>query len=155
MMANQDSQERRVSGLHSRYRMFDEFNESDQAKLFQAMGLMGFFRRKNLPDIGFDSASVLLLIAQRQSENKETTLLQWQKILGMKAEQATAVCEELGFPAPPTGRKKQGIISLNAGCTTANQLFTLTQRADDMAISLTTQGKQLVEELLRLSIFKD
>ncbi|MDX1670416.1 MAG: hypothetical protein R3194_13420, partial [Limnobacter sp.] len=75
------TEEQRTSGLHSRYRLFDEFNERDQTKIFQAMGFLGFFRRNGLTDLSFESACVLLAVAQRQSEGKPTSYDQWQRIL--------------------------------------------------------------------------
>lgn len=150
--------ELRLSGLRSRYRMFDEFNERDQSKLFQVMGLLGFFRRKGLPRMGFESASVLLLVAQRQSENKTTTHTQWQKMLGLKGEDVQTVFKELGFPT--VGYTKAGKTDDRARSDfvvdTENGLFRLEGRVlDDVMISLTLEGKQTIEELTRLLIFKD
>lgn len=144
--------DKRVSGQHSRYRMFDEFNERDQTKLFQSLGLLGFFRRKNMPDIGFDAASVIVLVGQRQSEGKATTYEQWQKMLGLKAEASTKVCEELGIPFKLKTRNKPGVVDLPQDCG----IFVVKGCGDESTeLSLNLEGKKLIEDLMRLSVFKE
>ncbi|HEX4843661.1 MAG TPA: hypothetical protein VFV57_08310 [Limnobacter sp.] len=149
--------ETRVSGLRSRYRMFDEFNERDQTKLFQVLGLLGFFRRKSLPRMGFESASVMLLVAQRQSEGKTTTHSQWQKMLGLKGEDIQTVFKELGFPTVGYAKSSKGSASDHMHVVdTENGLFRLQGKVlEDVVVSLTLEGKQAIEELTRLLIFKD
>ncbi|WP_370264050.1 hypothetical protein [Limnobacter sp.] len=150
--------ELRTSGLRSRYRMFDEFNEKDQTKLFQVMGLLGFFRRKSLPRMGFESACVLLLVAQRQSEGKTTTHSQWQKMLGLKGDDIQTVFKELGFPTVGYSKaSKPGSDGTHHQMVeTENGLFRLQGKGpEEVVVSLTLEGKQTIEELSRLLIFKD
>ena len=147
----------RVSGLRSRYRMFDEFNERDQTKLFLVMGLLGFFRRKGMPRMGFESACVMLLVAQRQSEGKTTTHSQWQKMLGLKGDDIQTVFRELGFTTVGCAKTSQGSTSEHTHVVrTENGLFRLQGKVqDDVVVSLTLEGKQTIEDLTRLLIFKD
>ncbi len=144
--------DKRVSGQHSRYRMFDEFNERDQSKLFQSLGLLGFFRRKNMPDIGFDAASVIVLVGQRQSEGKTTTYEQWQKMLGLKAEASAKVCEELGLPFKLKARGKTSVVDLPQEC---GVLVVKGCGDENTEISLSVEGKKLIEDLMRLSVFRE
>lgn len=148
--------DKRVSGQHSRYRMFDEFNERDQSKLFQSLGLLGFFRRKNLPDIGFDAASVIVLVGQRQSEGKTTTYEQWQKMLGLKADASAKVCEELGLPFKLKARGKTGAIAGEIELPQECGVLVVKGCGDENTeVSLSMEGKKLIEDLMRLSVFKE
>ncbi|HEY1057468.1 hypothetical protein NQT62_13935 [Limnobacter humi] len=149
--------DQRISGLRSRYRYFDEFNERDQTKLFQVMGLLGFFRRKGLPELGFESAMVMLLVAQRQSEGKTTTHAQWQTILGLKGDAAARVALELGFAMKPVRSGKNADRGDTHALTIpAHGLLQLLGSGDEHTeLQLTASGKKVIEDLTRLSVFKD